>query len=98
MPIDNPSVKWVVIGLVVLLLVPLILMLGMMTIGAKTGSGMVFHMGGMMGGSGAGMMGTGPGMVFGIVWMALVASALIFLIVLLARSSSKPPVDRDKAA
>ena len=51
----------------------------MMTIGPMTGSGMVFHMGGMMGGSVAGMMGTGPGMVFGIVWMALVASALIQL-------------------
>src|SRR5260370_6570809 len=89
MAIDNSSVKWVVIGLVVLLLVPLVVMLGMMSIGALSSSGMMSHMGGMMGGSSAGMMGT-AGMVLSIVWMALVAAALLSLIVLLARTPSHP--------
>ena len=99
MAIDNSSVRWVLIGLVVLLLIPLIATLGMMVVGAVSGGGMMSHMGGMMGGGsmmGNSMMG-GSGMLLGIVWVGLVAAALILLIVMLARGS-EPPANRNKAA
>jgi hypothetical protein len=41
MAIDNPTVRWLIIGLVVLLLVPLVAMLGMMAIGAMSHGGMM---------------------------------------------------------
>ena len=92
MAIDNSAVRWVLIGLVVLLLIPLIAMLGMMALGDCCGT--MSHMGGMMGGGS--MMG-GTGMFLGIAWMGLVAAALIFLIVLLTRRPEQP-TNRDKAA
>lgn len=80
-----------------LLPVPLVLMLGMMGTGVMSGGGMMSYMGGMMGGgSGAGVMST-TGRVLCAAWLALVAAALVFLLVLSARSS-KGPADRDKAA
>ena len=93
---DNSAVRWLVIGLIVLLLIPLVSTLGMMTMGGMTGSGMMSHMGGMMGGGSWGMMGS-TGMFWGIPWLVLVAAALVFLIVLLARNA-KPSANRDKAA
>jgi len=50
----------------------------------------------MMGSSGSGMMSTAAMVLCGA-WLALVAGALVFLIVLLARSA-KSPDTRDKAA
>ena len=97
MAVDNSTVRWAVIALVVLLLVPLVVMLGMMGMGDMSGVGMMSYMGGMMrSGSTAGMMGTAS-MVLCTAWLALVAAALVFLIVLLARSS-KAPANHDKAA
>ena len=96
MAVDNPTVRWVLIGLVVLLLVPLVVMFGMMAIGAMSPAGMMSNMGGMMGGGSPGMM-SPTAMVLCVAWLALVATALIFLIVLLARGP-KPPATRDKAA
>jgi len=97
MAIDNPTVRWVVIGLVVLLLVPLVVMFGMMAMGAMSSGGMMSQMGGMMGGgSSAGMLSPAV-MVLFVAWLALVAVAFVFLIVLLARTR-KPPAARDKAA
>ena len=93
MAVDNPTVKWVLIGLAILLLVPVVVMLGMMAI---SGAGMMSHMAGMMGSSGSGMMSTAAMVLCGA-WLALVAGALVFLIVLLARSA-KSPDTRDKAA
>src|SRR5437870_722372 len=91
MAIDKPIVRWAVIAIVLLLLVPLVFLLGMMSMGAVFGGGMMSHMGGMMGMEG--MMGGGPGagmmshgvMALCTVWLTLVVAALIFLIVLLAR-------------
>jgi len=57
---------------------------------------MMSHMAGMMGSSGSGMMSTAAMVLCGA-WLALVAGALVFLIVLLARSA-KSPDTRDKAA
>jgi len=54
------------------------------------------HMAGMMGSSGSGMMSTAAMVLCGA-WLALVAGALVFLIVVLARSA-KSPATRDKAA
>jgi hypothetical protein len=44
------------------------------------------HMGGMMTGSAGTMPMTGSMMALGLLWMALVAVALVYLIVLLIRS------------
>ena len=97
MAVDNPTVRWVVIGLVVLLLVPLVVMFGIMAMGAMSSGGMMSQMRGMMGGGSiAGMM-SPAAMVLCVAWLALVAAALVFLIILLARSP-KPPAARDKAA
>jgi len=97
MAVDNPTVRWVVIGLVVLLLVPLVVMFGIMAMGAMSSGGMMSQIRGMMGGGSiAGMM-SPAAMVLCVAWLALVAAALVFLIILLARSP-KPPAARDKAA
>ena len=93
---ENSAVRWVVIGLLIVLAVPLLAVLGMMATGVIAGSGMMSQMPGMMGGSGMGMMSYGA-MVLCAVWLALVAAALVLLIVLLTRNP-KPPVDRQKAA
>lgn len=85
MAIENSAVKWVVIGLLVLLLIPVAVMFGMMATGSSCCGGM---MGGMMSG----------GMFWGTAWLGLVAAGLIFLIAFLARSNSKSAGDRDKAA
>jgi uncharacterized membrane protein len=90
----NPSVRWLVISLLLLLLVPLVLALGMMGIGAMSGGGMMSHMGGMMGGGS--MMG-GAGMFLSIVWIGLIVAVLILLIVNLTRGSDAR-TNRDKAA
>ena len=83
---DNyPVVRWVLIALSVLLLIPLVLMFGMMLIGGLTGSGMMSQVDGMMGGTrhmSASMMGLCAG------WLGLVGGALVLLIVFLARNVS----------
>ena len=71
----NPMVRWVVISLLVLLVIPLLAMLGMMTFGA-----------GMMGGGMMAQMGGGM-MALCALWIVLVAAALISLVVLLARGT-----------
>jgi hypothetical protein len=96
MAVDNPTVKWVLIVLAILLLVPVVIMLGMMGMGGIAGTGMMSQMARMMGSSGSEMMSTAAMVLCGA-WLALVAGALVFLIVLLARSP-KPPATRDKAA
>ena len=97
MSIVNSALKWGVIILLVLLVVPLVAMLGMMAVGTIPGSGMMSQMVGMMsGGSSMGMMSHGA-MALCAAWLTLVAVALVFLIVLLVRNP-KPPVDRQKAA
>ena len=77
---NNQVVKWIVISLAVLLLIPLVAMLGMMIFGSLTGSGMMSQMGSMMtGGMGAAAMG------LCVLWLALLAGALVLLIVMLTR-------------
>ena len=93
---ENSAVRWIVIGLLIVLVVPLLAMLGMMATGVIAGSGMMSQMQGMMGGYGMGMMNHGA-MVLCATWLAIVAAALVLLIVLLTRNP-KPPVDRQKAA
>ena len=70
---DNRPIRWVVVSLLILLLIPLLAMLGMMMFG----SGMMVQMSG----------GTLSGGVMGLcaLWTVLVAAALVFLIVLLVR-------------
>jgi hypothetical protein len=82
---NHPAVARLLIALAVLLLVPVVGMLLMMAIGALTGPGMMSHMGGMMGGMG---MMSGPMMVSGIVWLGLIAAALVLLIIFAARNIS----------
>lgn len=73
-------VKWIVITLAVLVLIPLLTMLGMMMFGRLTASGMMSQMGSMMtGGMGVGAM----GLCF--FWLVLLAGALVLLIVMLTR-------------
>jgi uncharacterized membrane protein len=72
MPIENRIVKWAVVSLLALLLIPVVVMLGMMIFGAS----MMAQMTGMMGGGLASLC---------ALWTVLVAAALVFLIVLLTR-------------
>src|SRR5216684_2887507 len=74
---ENRALKWVLVSLLVLLLILLLVMLGMMVFAGATGGGMMAQMGATMGGGAMAACG---------LWAALVASALIFLIVLLSRS------------
>ena len=69
---DNRLVKWAVVSLLVLLLIPLVAMLGMMMLG-----------GGMM----AQMNMSSGAMALCFLWALLVAVALIFLIVLMTRGT-----------
>jgi hypothetical protein len=78
---SRSALKWIVIALVVLLLIPLVAMLGMMVMGG----GMMSQMGGMMNG----MRGMSPGIIaLCVTWLGLVAATLVFLIVFLARGAS----------
>ena len=78
---SHSALKWIVIALVILLLIPLIAMLGMMAMGG----GMMSQMGGMMNG----MKGMSSGfIVLCVTWLGLVAAALIFLVISLARGTS----------
>jgi len=81
----NPAVGWLLIALAVLLLIPVVIMLGMMVIGALTGAGMMSQMGGMMGGM-PGM--SAPMMALCATWLGLIAAAIVLLIVFLARDVS----------
>lgn len=69
-----PALKWVLLALVILLLVPLLAMLIMMAMGMGMMSGMMGHIG-------------SPMMAFGVLWLALIVAALLFLIVVLARGT-----------
>ena len=69
---ENRAAKVAIISLLSILVIPLLVMVGMMAFG----TGMMVQM--------AGTMGTG-GMALCILWSVLVATALIFLIVLLGR-------------
>jgi len=82
---NHPIVRWLLIALSVLLLIPLVVMLGTMVIGALTGAAMMSQMGGMMGGM-RGM--SAPMMGLCATWLGLVAAALVLLIVFLARDVS----------
>ena len=92
---DNLAVKSVVIGIVVLLLIPVLVMSGMMTMSAMSGGSMMSPMSGMMDGSWSGM--SEATLAVCAAWLGLVGAALVFLIVLLTRRP-KSPVSRDKAA
>jgi hypothetical protein len=85
---DNQVIKWVLIILLAVLVLPLVAMIGMMGIGATTGGGMMAHMGGMMSGSSGSMMMSGGAMGLSLLWMVLVAAALIVLIALLVRGTT----------
>ena len=86
---DNQVLKWVLVTVLGLLVLPLVAMLLMMSVGAVTGAGMMSNMGGMMNGS-AGSMGMGGAMMgASLLWMLFVAVALIFLIVLLVRGTTR---------
>ena len=82
---NHPAVAGLLIVLAILLSIPVVGMLLMMVIGALTGAGMMSQMGGMMGDMG---MMSGPMMVLGIIWLALIAAALVLLIVFVARDVS----------
>jgi hypothetical protein len=80
---DLRPVRWVVVSLLILLLIPLLAVHGMMIFG----SGMMAQMsGGIMGGS---------VMALCALWAVLVAGVLVFLIVLLVRrdNSGMPPAN-----
>lgn len=81
MVIDNRVVRWVIVSLLVLLVIPLLAMLGMMLFGGP----MMTQMGGMM---------SGGVVALCVLWTVLVSAALIFLIVFLARGD---PAERDRA-
>jgi hypothetical protein len=83
---SHPTVRWVLIALSVLLLIPLVGMLGMMLIGGLTGSGMMSQMDGMMGGM---RQMSGGMMALCAAWLGLVGAALVLLIVFLARGVSR---------
>src|SRR5712691_12808654 len=85
MVIDNRLVKWVVVSLLVLLLIPIVAMLGMMMFGG----GMMAQMSGgtMSGGMMSGGMMSGGMMALCFLWTLLVAAGLIFLIVLVTRGT-----------
>jgi uncharacterized membrane protein len=93
MAIDKPLIRWVLTGIVVLLLIPVVVMLGMMLVGTAAGTGMMAQMGGMMG---VGTSGAWMGLC--ILWTALLAAALVFLIVLLNRGNKPPRQRQEKAA
>lgn len=78
---NNRLARSAITVILILLLIPLVMMLVMMISGGAMGGGM---MGGMMGG---GM--SGPMMVLGGLWMVLVAAALVYLIVIIARGGSR---------
>ena len=78
---ENRVLKWTLVGLLVLLLIPLLVALGMMMFSA----GMMAQMNGMMS---AGLMGVC------VLWTVLVSAALILLIVLLTRDSGARAPDR----
>ncbi len=91
---DRPVLTWVLITLLVLLVLPLAAMLLMMIVGPVMGGGMMAGMGGMMSNMGGMMQGSatrmsGAMMTACITWVALVAAALVFLIVLLARGVAR---------
>jgi hypothetical protein len=86
---DNQILKWVFVTVLVLTVLPLVAMLVMMSAGAVTGAGMMSNMGGMMGGSGGSMGMSGAMMGASLLWMFFVAAALIFLIVLLVRGTTR---------
>ena len=71
---------WVIVILAILVLLPLLGMIGMMAMGGTM-------MGGQMGGSGMGGMMSMSG--WGLLWMVLLAAALIALIVLVVRAISR---------
>ena len=79
MLIKNLALRWCLVGLLVVLVIPLLVMLGIMVAGV---AGMA--MSGMMGNMSVGMM-----TLCGL-WSALVAGALIFLMVLLTRKLHDP--------
>ena len=81
MPTNSRLARSAITAILILLLIPLIVMLVMMISGGAMGGG---QMGGMMSG---GM--SGPMIVLGGLWMVLVAAALVFLIVIVARGASR---------
>lgn len=76
MLIENRTARVALVILLILLVIPLVVMAGMMAFGG----GMMAHMGGGM------QMGSGF-MALCVLWVVLVAAALIFLIVLLTRGA-----------
>ncbi len=82
---NHPAVRWVLLALSVLILIPLVTMLGMMLIGGLMGTSMMSQMDGMMDGM---RHMSGAMMALCTAWLSLVAGALVLLIVLLARSIS----------
>ncbi|PWT89496.1 MAG: hypothetical protein C5B55_11315 [Blastocatellia bacterium] len=72
--------RWVVIIVLILLLIPVITMLGAMMMGATIGGGMMRSMGGMMSTRATGL---------GLAWLILVAAALVFLLITVARGRTR---------
>jgi uncharacterized membrane protein len=73
----------------VLLVLPLVAMLGLMSVGAATGAGVLSNMNGSMNRSAGSMAMSGGMMGVGLVWMVLVAAALVFLLVFLVRGTTR---------
>ena len=74
-PTNSRLARSAITAILILLLIPLIMMFVMMIFGGAMGGGMAGMMDGMH----------GPMMVLGGLWMVLVAGALVFLIVIIAR-------------
>ncbi len=87
MTMDNRLLRNTFVVLLVLLVIPLVAMLVMMAVGAAAGGGMMSGMSGMMS---DGMSAMSPSlMALCFVWALLVATSLIFLIVLLIRNTAR---------
>jgi hypothetical protein len=85
MAANNRAVKWMVLGVVTLVLIPVVGFLGLMAIGAATGEDIVSQMGRMLGGNERLAVISG----LGLLWLTLVAAALVFLIVYLVRGTTR---------
>jgi hypothetical protein len=83
MLIDNRMLRWVVVSLVILLLIPAVVMLGMMIVGGGMSGGMMTQMGAMKSGGMSWMVG------LCLTWLTLLAGTLVFLVVLLLRGGSR---------
>jgi hypothetical protein len=86
---DEQVFKGVLVTVPVLLVLPLVAMLGLMSVGAATGAGVLSNMNGSMNRSAGSMAMSGGMMGVGLVWMVLVAAALVFLLVFLVRGTTR---------